>query len=496
MLKAQGGSSGRTGTKILLEAMSKDKVHLARFVLDALDGEIVDSKTEDAQTPLIYSILLPDIHTRCKFVELLLQRGANVNRQDGDGRTALSYACERGYLDAVKILVRHNADPEIVDTWGNTALMYAAVAGHSPVVDFLVRAFKRLGLQIDRQNKVGNSAVEVAKFMGHTECIYALSNTSRRGREADSGAVGTAQPQRGDVTDRFNRKVAHLGNKLELLQVCDRTDYRNNVHQKDLKKQSRKPSMGSIDEFETESEGSSRPPQNVVFSRVATPKNQARTPDHSPDSKQSKTSQRLTTIDEHLPPLRQSCEAQKSIFFSPRLSRNPVKLSAPSALGVLMTPILVNQSENESEKTKTSDFGLRRFHDSYYQKRCSLPTSLLSPTPPERMLLPVRKPRTVTRREASPCKDGTHQFSTPAASVSTTTLSTLSDKLFRRFTSPEFRKHVKGLEENPLMASGRMPRSETFPQDIKHPQVGSKPSINSISSVKCEFDFHFRTPKS
>uniref|UniRef100_A0A3P8TNA5 Uncharacterized protein n=1 Tax=Amphiprion percula TaxID=161767 RepID=A0A3P8TNA5_AMPPE len=121
----------------LLNAMSKDKVHLVRFVLDALDGEIVDSRTESAQTPLISSVLLPDGRTRCKFAELLLQRGASVNRQDGTGRTALSYACEKGYLDAVKVLVRNNADPEIVDSWGNTALMYAAVEGHSPVVEFL-----------------------------------------------------------------------------------------------------------------------------------------------------------------------------------------------------------------------------------------------------------------------------------------------------------------------------------------------------------------------
>uniref|UniRef100_A0A6Q2ZMG4 Uncharacterized protein n=1 Tax=Esox lucius TaxID=8010 RepID=A0A6Q2ZMG4_ESOLU len=92
---------------------------------------------------------------------MLLHRGASVNCQDESGRTALSYACEKGYLDAVKILVRNNADPEMVDAWGNTALMYAAVAGHSPVVAFLVRVFKRLGLQIDRENKVGNSAAEV-----------------------------------------------------------------------------------------------------------------------------------------------------------------------------------------------------------------------------------------------------------------------------------------------------------------------------------------------
>uniref|UniRef100_A0A3Q4N5L5 Uncharacterized protein n=1 Tax=Neolamprologus brichardi TaxID=32507 RepID=A0A3Q4N5L5_NEOBR len=130
-----GKSNGKTGTKILLDAISKDKVHLARFVLDALDGEIVDSKTEGAQTPLISSVLLPDAQARCKFAELLLHRGASVNCRDGNGRTALSHACEQGHLDAVKILVRNSADPEIVDSWGNTALMYAAVAGHAHVVD-------------------------------------------------------------------------------------------------------------------------------------------------------------------------------------------------------------------------------------------------------------------------------------------------------------------------------------------------------------------------
>uniref|UniRef100_A0A3Q2E730 Uncharacterized protein n=1 Tax=Cyprinodon variegatus TaxID=28743 RepID=A0A3Q2E730_CYPVA len=134
MLKA----SEQTGTKILLDAMSKDKIHLARFVLDALDGEIVDSKAGGAQTPLICSVLLPDSQTRCRFIELLLQKGASVNYQDGNGRTALSHACEIGYLDAVKILVQNGADPEIQDSWGNTPLMYAAVAGHTLVVEFLL----------------------------------------------------------------------------------------------------------------------------------------------------------------------------------------------------------------------------------------------------------------------------------------------------------------------------------------------------------------------
>ncbi|XP_027140043.1 uncharacterized protein LOC113746864 [Larimichthys crocea] len=499
MLKAQGKSDGRTGTKILLEAMSKDKVHLARFVLDALDGEILDSKTEGAQTPLISSILLPDSQTRCKFVELLLQRGANVNCQDDNGRTALSYACEKGYLDAVKILVRNNADPEIVDAWGNTALMYAAVAGHSPVVEFLVRAFKRLGLQIDRQNKVGNSAVEVAKFLGHTECIVALTNNSRKCREAEGNVQPRLSLGGGDVKDQLEWKVGHLGTKLEVLQTCGQADcqlVQNSSRQPRTRmKPSRLPSMGSIEEFDRENDGSTPPPQELVFSGVLTPNPPPRISDHSPNSKHPKTGERLTASDDHLPPLIQRYEIQKSLFFSPRPKRNP---PMTSALGILLTPILANKCDNErgTEKTKMSDFGTRRFHDSYYQKRCSLPTSILIPTPPERTLVPLRKSRTVRRREASPCKAEPLQFTTPAVATSTKTFSALSNKLLRRFTSPEFRKDVKELEEDPVLTSGRMPRSETFPQCIKHPQVGSKPSIDSISSVKCEFDFHFRTPNS
>ncbi|CAG01497.1 unnamed protein product [Tetraodon nigroviridis] len=467
MLKAQGKSGGQTGIKILLEAMSHDKVHLARFVLDALDGEIVDSTTEDAQTPLIISILLPEGHTRCKFAELLLQRGASVNRQDGNGRTALSYACENGYLDAVKILVQNNADPEIVDTWGNTALMYAVVAGHAPVVEFLVRAFKRLGLQVDRQNKVGNSAAKVAHFLGHAECICALKTASRKssvvekdGREAPRHSL--------DVGDRSDHKVGYLVKKVELLQTNDRETLQiapNTFLQKRLRKnQSGLPSVGSIEESETESDASFSPTQTLNFSGVPS----------------LKPARRLTANDDHLSRLAPKREAPKQPAFSPRPNRNAFELGAPSPLSILMTPI----GEKDEQITETPDCGVRSFHDSYYHKRYSLPTSLLSPMPPERTLEPVRKSR-----------DGASRRITQTATAPPTTFSALSDKLFRRFTSPEFRKHKGAMEEEPTMAPGRMPRSETFPRDVTHPQVGSQPSIDSISSVMCEFDFHLRTQK-
>lgn len=436
--------------------MSKGKVHADR---SGLDVESVESKSEGAQTQLISSILLPDGDTCSKFVALLQQRGADVNRQDRDGRTVLSHACEKGHLEAVKILVRNNADPEIVDMWGNSALMYAAVEGHSQVVEFLVRAFKRLGLQIDRQNKVGNSAVKVAKFLGHTRCISALTSASGRGRER------SAQPRLGD---KFERKV-------ELLQTSNPQLGKNYLWHQDARLK-RRPSMGTIEE--TENDGSSSPPRGLVLSGVLTPKPPLR-------SKQVKGGQKLQLSTDRLPSLGQKSE--KSALLSPADC-------APSALGILLTPILCRKSRTDAEKPQTSDYSVRRFHDSYYQKRCSLPASLLSPAPPERAALSSRK----TRRQASPCRAGTRHFTAPAGASSATTFSALSDKLLKlRFTSPEFKKEVKEVGEVSVYASGRMPRSETFPpQDTKHPQVDSKRSIDSISSVKCEFDFHSRMPKS
>lgn len=468
-------SDGQTGTEILLEAMSRDKAHLARFVLDALDGEIVDSRTESAQTPLISSILLPDNAARCKFAELLLQKGANVNCRDDAGRTALSHACEKGHLDAVKILVRHNADPEIVDSWGNSALMYAAVAGHSPVVEFLVRAFKRLGLQIDRQNKVGNSAVEVARFLGHAECIFALTHGSRRGRGGEDGGGAAANAQTrlgsggGDGEDGFETRVGHLVNALGDLQTCDHTGCLSvqscTWQPRPRAKQSALPAMDSIDEFERENSGSSSPARALVFSEILNPKASPRVPDPSQNHKHPKPG------GDHLLPLQPGSNAP-----NPR---------APSALDILLAPIASNKRETEAgtERSKVFDHGVRRLNE----KRFSLPTSMLSPVTRDRALVPVWKSRTVRRRDASPCKAEALLLTAPTAATSTTAFSTLGNKLLRRFTSPEFKNGAKELAESPMLTSGGIPRSETFPQRLNHPLVGSKPSIDSISSVKCEF---------
>lgn len=177
----------RAGTRTFLEAMQAGKVHLARFVLDALDRSIIDCRAEQGRTPLMVAVGLPDPAMRSRFVRLLLEQGAAVNLRDERGRTALSLACERGHLDAVQLLVQYSGDPEAADSAGNSPVMWAAACGHGAVLEFLVRSFRRLGLRLDRTNRAGLTALQLAAARGHGTCVQAL--TGPWGRAAAAAAA-------------------------------------------------------------------------------------------------------------------------------------------------------------------------------------------------------------------------------------------------------------------------------------------------------------------
>lgn len=56
--------------------------------------------------------------------------GADINRQAGDGATALYEACRNGHLDIVELLLSHNADANRPAKAGLLPLHVAAQQGH------------------------------------------------------------------------------------------------------------------------------------------------------------------------------------------------------------------------------------------------------------------------------------------------------------------------------------------------------------------------------
>ena len=64
------------------------------------------------------------------MVKLLLDAGADVNSQDHEGVTALSYASNRGDLELENLLLNKGADANVRDNAGKTTLMWATSMGH------------------------------------------------------------------------------------------------------------------------------------------------------------------------------------------------------------------------------------------------------------------------------------------------------------------------------------------------------------------------------
>jgi len=76
---------------------------------------------------------------RQELVELLVEHGADVNAQDGDGWTPLNLAAHEGSLDTITYLLAHGADPSIASNAGQTPRQTAEQEGRAEAAGALRR---------------------------------------------------------------------------------------------------------------------------------------------------------------------------------------------------------------------------------------------------------------------------------------------------------------------------------------------------------------------
>jgi ankyrin repeat protein len=81
---------------------------------------------------------------RHDLVELLVDRGADVNARDGDGWTPLNLAAHEGVPETVAFLLARGADPSIASNSGRTPLQTAEQQGHVAAAEALRLARSRM----------------------------------------------------------------------------------------------------------------------------------------------------------------------------------------------------------------------------------------------------------------------------------------------------------------------------------------------------------------
>jgi ankyrin repeat protein len=103
-------------------------------------------------------------------VSILLQDCQNVNLRDGNGRTPLSWAAEKGHEAVLKLLLDKGANIEAVDSYGLTALLHAAGNRHEVVVKLLIEK----GAEIEAKNVADRNVLLHAAGKGHEAIVKLL----------------------------------------------------------------------------------------------------------------------------------------------------------------------------------------------------------------------------------------------------------------------------------------------------------------------------------
>jgi hypothetical protein len=101
---------------------------------------------------------------------LIAEPSCSINIEDSRGRTALHYACERGWLTLIQTLIHdREADVNGQDIWKDTPLHLAAGQGKFSVIESIGKHTSPLAA-----NEDGDTPLHIAAARGHLECVEAL----------------------------------------------------------------------------------------------------------------------------------------------------------------------------------------------------------------------------------------------------------------------------------------------------------------------------------
>jgi ankyrin repeat protein len=128
----------------------------------------------ETRSSLNYSRTALHIAARAKnhpAVQLLLERGADVNAIDDLGWTSLMSAAQTGCEKSVNLMLQYKALTEVkAVSSGRTALCIAATYGY----DVIVRLLLEHGAEVEAVNKAGGAVLHCVTFRGHLTVMEVL----------------------------------------------------------------------------------------------------------------------------------------------------------------------------------------------------------------------------------------------------------------------------------------------------------------------------------
>ncbi|KAJ4841516.1 hypothetical protein Tsubulata_012670 [Turnera subulata] len=105
-----------------------------------------------------------------RTVNRLIENGAPINDRDQHGWTALHRAAFKGKIEVVRILIDKGIDIDAKDEDGYTALHCAVESGHADVIELLVKN----GADVEARTIMGVTGLQIAESLHYAGIIRVL----------------------------------------------------------------------------------------------------------------------------------------------------------------------------------------------------------------------------------------------------------------------------------------------------------------------------------
>src|SRR5207248_9244158 len=135
-------------------------------------------------------LLIASKNGNAALIDVLTAGGADANSATSSGATALMFAAQSGYADAVKALIAHGAAVDAKEkVKGETALTFAAAYGRADVIRVLTAH--------GADPKVTTKTMDLAAFNKEEQERFAMFQQQQAQANARGGRGPAAEPPRG-----------------------------------------------------------------------------------------------------------------------------------------------------------------------------------------------------------------------------------------------------------------------------------------------------------